>query len=368
MDPWGARKSGSFIKLIRLVMGDSLGYFGYQDGELARWGVQHNWFSERQAFMLGAKFDAGWHLCAKATQDPSDCFLRKVHKLRSSLDWWPRRFSYLDTIGVTNEHVGLIDVRRFDDTDNKTVLLVDNFRNITGLSVSFGGQAYKVSPDMISAIQVQGESLEIARQTRKTGKKPAGGVGLKMDDDDSELVLPLPMLGWSTWESFGCFINSTLLEESIRAMAASTLKAAGYNWILIDDCWTTCKGKVAANGMCSDPGDRDAAGRPVPDPIKFPHGFKPLTALAHSLGLRIGIYTSVSAATCAGYTGAFQHEATDAAAFVEWGFDSVKHDSCGRDYSVHDGSFQAAVSRMRDGIWNASQVRSPFSVILFALK
>ena len=179
---------------------------------------------------------------------------------------------------------------------------------------------------------------------------------LKHDDAAAaELVLPRPMLGWSTWESFGCFINSTLLESSIRAMAASPLKAAGYNWILIDDCWTTCKGTVAANGLCSEPGDRDAAGRPVPDPVKFPRGFAPLTALAHSLGLRVGIYTSVSAATCAGYTGAFQHEATDAAAFVEWGFDSVKHDSCGRDFSVHDGSFQAAVSRMRDGIWAAGQ-------------
>ena len=151
-------------------------------------------------------------------------------------------------------------------------------------------------------------------------------------DRKSELVLPLPMLGWSTWESFGCLINNTLLEQSIRALAASPLKTAGYNWILIDDCWTTCKGTVAANGLCSEPGDRDAAGRPVPDPHKFPNGFTPLTALAHSLDLRIGIYTSVSAATCAGYTGAFQHEATDAAAFVSWGFDSIKHDSCGRDY------------------------------------
>ena len=156
MDPWGDRPSGSFIKLVRLVMGDALGYFGYQDGELARWGDKNQWFSERQAFMLGAKFDAGYRLCGKYTP-PEDCILRKVHKLRSGLDWWPRRFSYLDTIGITNDHVGLIDVRRFDDKDNKTVLLVDNFRNLTGLCVSFGGREFNVSSDMISAIGVQGE-------------------------------------------------------------------------------------------------------------------------------------------------------------------------------------------------------------------
>ena len=156
MDPWGSRPRGSFIKLVRLVMGDALGYFGYQDGELARWGDTHNWFSERQAFMLGAKFDAGYRLCGKYTP-PSDCFLRKVHKLRSSLDWWTRRFSYLDTIGISNKYVGLIDVRRFDDKDNKTVLLVDNYRNLSGLSVSFGGVAYNVSSAMISAIRVKTE-------------------------------------------------------------------------------------------------------------------------------------------------------------------------------------------------------------------
>eukprot|EP01051_Picozoa_sp_SAG22_P016129 SAG22_NODE_2219_length_2823_cov_1.220999_2_plen_610_part_00 len=171
---------------------------------------------------------------------------------------------------------------------------------------------------------------------------------------DGGLVLPLPMLGWSTWETFACHIDSTLLEQSIRALAASPLKTSGYNWILIDDCWTTCKGHVAANGLCSEPGDRDAAtGWPVPDAAMFPNGFQPLTGLAHRLGLKVGIYTSVSAATCAGYTGSFGHEAADAAAFVEWGFDMIKHDTCGRDYGVHDGGLQNATERMRDGIWAA---------------
>lgn len=156
MDPWGDKPSGSFIKLVRLVMGDSIGYFGYQDGEFARWGKENNWFSERQAFLLGAKIDAGYRLCDKATSkaDPSDCFLRKLHRLRRGLSWWTRGFSYMDTVGVTNPHPSLIDARRFDDTNGKTVLLVDNFRKLTGLHVSFGGHSYVVSSDSISAIEV----------------------------------------------------------------------------------------------------------------------------------------------------------------------------------------------------------------------
>ena len=59
----------------------------------------------------------------------------------------------MDTVGITNQHEGLIDVRRFDDRDGKSVLVVDNFRNVTGLSVSFAGKQYAIAGDMISAIE-----------------------------------------------------------------------------------------------------------------------------------------------------------------------------------------------------------------------
>jgi hypothetical protein len=132
---------------------------------------------------------------------------------------------------------------------------------------------------------------------------------------------------------------------------------SGYQWILIDDCWTTCKKKLPSKDEgCAEAGDRDAAtGRQAIDPAKFPDGFEPLTALAHSLGLKVGIYTSVSAVTCGGYTGSLHHEAIDAAAYAAWGFDMVKHDTCGRDYSVHDGGMQNATSRMRDALWDAGK-------------
>ena len=59
----------------------------------------------------------------------------------------------MDTVGITNRHEGLIDVRRFDDRDGKSVLVVDNFRNMSGLSVSFAGKQYAIGSDMISAIE-----------------------------------------------------------------------------------------------------------------------------------------------------------------------------------------------------------------------
>ena len=41
------------------------------------------------------------------------------------------------------------------------------------------------------------------------------------------LVLPTPMMGWSTWNTFGCYINETMVTQSIHALAASPLYATG---------------------------------------------------------------------------------------------------------------------------------------------
>lgn len=56
--------------------------------------------------------------------------------------------------------------------------------------------------------------------------------------------------------------------------------------------------------LCRMPHARVAAdGRIVVDPLKFPNGFQPVTSYVHSLGLKIGIYTSVSHTTCGGFPG-----------------------------------------------------------------
>ena len=55
---------------------------------------------------------------------------------------------------------------------------------------------------------------------------------------------------------------------------------------------------------------------------------KALTAYIHANGLKAGIYTSPGPMTCAGYAGAYEHEAQDARQFAAWGFDFLKYDWC----------------------------------------
>jgi alpha-galactosidase len=52
--------------------------------------------------------------------------------------------------------------------------------------------------------------------------------------------------------------------------------AAGYEYIIVDDCWLAHT--------------RDSAGRLQPDPKRFPNGIKGLADYIHSRGLKFGIY------------------------------------------------------------------------------
>ena len=97
-------------------------------------------------------------------------------------------------------------------------------------------------------------------------------------------------------------------------MKEKGLAKAGYEYVIIDDCWSLRA--------------RDEKGRIVPDPAKFPGGIKAVADYVHSLGLKLGIYSCCGLHTCAGYPGSFEHEFEDARQFAEWGIDYLKYDNC----------------------------------------
>jgi len=68
-----------------------------------------------------------------------------------------------------------------------------------------------------------------------------------------------PPMGWNSWNKFGCNVSEKLIKEIADAMAASGMADAGYEYIVIDDCWQV---------------ERDADGNIVPDPERFPSGMK----------------------------------------------------------------------------------------------
>ena len=121
-----------------------------------------------------------------------------------------------------------------------------------------------------------------------------------------------PVLGWNTWNTFGYDINEELILTTVDAFIEKGYKDAGYEYIIIDDCWSLK--------------ERDAQGRLQPDPERFPHGMKYVADYIHSKGLKFGMYSDCGFWTCAGYPGSYGYEYIDAKTFAEWEVDYLKYD------------------------------------------
>ncbi|MFF4029787.1 NPCBM/NEW2 domain-containing protein [Streptomyces sviceus] len=127
-----------------------------------------------------------------------------------------------------------------------------------------------------------------------------------------------PPMGFNNWNSTHCRaeFNESMVKGIADIFVDKGLKDAGYQYVNLDDCWALP--------------NRDADGKLVPDPVRFPNGIKAVADYVHSKGLKLGIYTSAGTKTCdgAGFPGALGHEYSDAQQFADWGVDYLKYDNC----------------------------------------
>ena len=138
-------------------------------------------------------------------------------------------------------------------------------------------------------------------------------------------------MGWNTWNKFGCNVSDALVRGAADAMVSSGMKAAGYKYIVIDDCWQV---------------SRDGEGNIVPDAQRFPSGIKPVADYVHSKGLLFGIYSDAGTGTCENRPGGRGYEFQDARQYAAWGVDYLKYDWC--NHSTQNS--QASYSLMRDAL------------------
>jgi len=139
-----------------------------------------------------------------------------------------------------------------------------------------------------------------------------------------------PPMGWNSWNKFACNVSEKLLKETADAMVSTGMRDAGYQYIIVDDCWQI---------------SRDSMGFIVADPQKFPSGIKALTDYIHSKGLKFGIYSCAGTKTCAGRPGGRGHEFQDAYMYAKWGVDYLKYDWCSTDGQTQKESYKL-MSRM----------------------
>ena len=123
-----------------------------------------------------------------------------------------------------------------------------------------------------------------------------------------------PPMGWNSWNTFSVHIDEKLIKEMADAIESSGMKAAGYEYVVLDDAWLSKK--------------RDDDGNLQGDPKRFPSGMKALGDYLHEKGFKFGIYNCAGTETCAGYPGGYQHEEADAKMYASWGVDYLKYDWC----------------------------------------
>lgn len=125
---------------------------------------------------------------------------------------------------------------------------------------------------------------------------------------------PTPYMGWNTYYGLGA-----PTEQQVRSVAdklvSSGLRDAGYDIVWLDGGW-----------QADNP--RDATGRLVANPDRFPSGIPALVSYLHKRGLRAGIYTDAGTydggKSCG--LGSRGYYDQDARQFANWKFDAVKVD------------------------------------------
>jgi hypothetical protein len=161
-----------------------------------------------------------------------------------------------------------------------------------------------------------------------------------------EIPVPLPPLGWSSWNSFSNTVNSQVIQNQAKALVASGMQKAGYQYVNIDEGWWL--------------GERDQNGNIVVDPKAWPAltsqeragDMSNIVRYVHGLGLKVGIYTDAGKDGCSTVgpdlgpsipnTGSEGHYEQDFLQFAKWGFDYVKVDWCGGNKENLDPAVQYA--------------------------
>jgi alpha-galactosidase len=144
-----------------------------------------------------------------------------------------------------------------------------------------------------------------------------------------------PPIGWNGWNSWARNIDGEKVLASANAMVSTVLRNHGWTFINIDDAW---QGQRGGKYNAIQPND------------KFPN-FKEMIDKIHSMGLKLGVYSTPWISSYAGYAGAssdfekgeypdsikinkrayrhigkYRFEKEDALQMAEWGIDYLKYD------------------------------------------
>jgi hypothetical protein len=179
-----------------------------------------------------------------------------------------------------------------------------------------------------------------------TGTLLCGSRILMAESAPKQIAVPLPPMGWSSWNSFSNTVDSEVVAAQARAMISTGMHKAGYQSINIDEGWWLGRRDEQGNIVV------DAKAWPALKPSERAGDMSNIVRYIHGLGLKAGIYTDAGKNGCGtvgpdlgpGYPneGSEDHYEQDFLQFARWGFDYVKVDWCGGHQENLDPAVQYA--------------------------
>jgi hypothetical protein len=149
----------TFPAFGRYLLDDRVVFLGQSNGDHRFWGRENEYWTERQAFLLGAKFDV--ITPAESNQIPTvlNRALRLSIEERERTRWWQRRPRYRHQMGI-GAVPPMIDVRRFVGNDGEDLLVFDNWGQRVGERIRFEGRWISVPSRPLSILVLSESGLE----------------------------------------------------------------------------------------------------------------------------------------------------------------------------------------------------------------
>lgn len=123
----------SFPEMGRYLFHDRIFFMGESNGDHTSWGTDRglDHWTERQVFLLGAKFDAMRIGESESSPGRLNRALELILGERIRVDWWKRSPIYMDTEGLCDIPPDA-DVRRYRGSGGEELLVIDNWNRVSG--------------------------------------------------------------------------------------------------------------------------------------------------------------------------------------------------------------------------------------------
>ena len=94
-----------------------------------------------------------------------------------------------------------------------------------------------------------------------TGTTLCAGNNLIAQSAPANAAIPLPPMGWSSWNSFSNTVDSQIVMDQAKAMISTGMAKAGYQYVNIDEGWWLGRARRRRQLRCRSQGLAGAGSR-----------------------------------------------------------------------------------------------------------